>query len=121
VVAAEDTEGEAAEHRPWYTEEERKRVRNRLIALGAIVVIGGAILLRIFSSGAGQATVPAVTGLPFAQAQHQLNEVGLRASETLTTGPVGSIGTVIAQDPPGGTRAKVGAVVHLTVSTAESG
>jgi serine/threonine-protein kinase len=106
--------------RPWYTEEERKRVRNRLIALGAIVVIGGGILLRIFSAGAGQATVPSVIGLPFVQAQQRLNEVGLRAEETLTTGPVGSIGTVIVQDPPGGTRTRVGAVVHLTVATAET-
>ena len=106
--------------RPWYTDEERRRVRNRLIALGAIVVIGGAILLRIFTSGAGQATVPSVVGLPYVQAQHQLNEIGLRASESVTTGPVGSIGTVIAQDPPGGTRTKVGAVVHLTVATAET-
>jgi hypothetical protein len=114
------TDNEAEPPRPWYTDEERKRVRNRLIALGAIVVIGGAILLRIFSSGAGQATVPSVVGLPFAQAQTQLNEVGLRASETLTTGPVGSIGTVVAQDPPGGTRTKVGGIVHLTVATAET-
>ncbi|HVT63943.1 MAG TPA: PASTA domain-containing protein [Mycobacteriales bacterium] len=116
----DDADRQAEAPRPWYTEEERKRVRNRLVALGAIVVIGGAILLRIFSSGAGQATVPPVVGLPFTQAQHQLNEVGLRASETLTTGPVGSIGTVIAQDPPGGTRAKVGGVVHLTVATTET-
>jgi hypothetical protein len=106
--------------RPWYTDEERKRVRNRLIALGAIVVIGGAILLRIFASGAGQTTVPRVVGLPFAQAQQQLNEVGLRATETITTGTVGSVGTVIAQDPPGGTRTKVGTLVHLTVATAET-
>ncbi len=103
----------------WYDDEERKRVRNRLIALGAIVVIGGAVLLRILNSGAGQATVPSVVGLPYVQAQHQLNEVGFRASETLTTGPAGSVGTVIAQDPPGGTRAKVGTLVHLTVATAE--
>jgi hypothetical protein len=120
---AADGDGEAAHPeapRRWYTEEERKHVRNRLIALGAIVVIGGAILMRIFTAGAGQATVPPVVGLPFVQAQQQLNEVGLRADETLTTGPVGSIGTVIAQDPPGGARARVGDLVHLTVATAET-
>ncbi|HVV77556.1 MAG TPA: PASTA domain-containing protein [Mycobacteriales bacterium] len=106
--------------RPWYDEGERKRVRNRLIALGAIVVLGGAVLLRIFSAGAGQATVPSVVGLPYVQAQHQLNEVGLRADETLTTGPVGTVGTVIAQDPPAGTRTKVGTLVDLTVATSEA-
>ena len=116
-----DDAGRAVESkRPWFDEEERKRVRNRFIALGAIVVIGGAILLRIISSGAGQATVPSVTGLPWPQAQHQLNEVGFRASETVTIGPSGSVGTVVAQDPAAGTRTKVGAVVHLTVATAEN-
>jgi hypothetical protein len=118
IEAGEATAPESP--RPWYSEEERKRVRNRLIALGAIVVVGGAILLRIFASGAGQATVPRVVGLPFSQAQQQLNEAGFRAGETLTTGPAGSVGTVIAQDPPGGTSAKVGGVVHLTVVTAET-
>ncbi|MGN6472121.1 MAG: PASTA domain-containing protein [Mycobacteriales bacterium] len=102
--------------RPWYDEDERKRVRNRLIALGAIVVIGGGVLLRIFSSGAGEATVPSVVGLPYVQAQHQLNEVGLRVSETFTTGPLGTLGTVIAQDPAAGTRTKVGSLVALTVA-----
>ncbi|HWC35621.1 MAG TPA: PASTA domain-containing protein [Mycobacteriales bacterium] len=123
VPPAGDPDAADAEpaRRPWYDEAERKRVRNRLIALGAIVVIGGAALLRIFSSGAGQATVPSVIGLPFAQAQHQLNEVGFRANETLTTGPVGSVGTVIAQDPPGGTRTKVGTLIQLTVATSETG
>jgi serine/threonine protein kinase len=104
------------EPRPWYDEDERKRVRNRLIALGAIVVIGGAALLRIFSSGAGQATVPSVIGLPYVQAQHQLNEVGLRASETFTTGPLDTEGTVIGQSPQGGSRVKVGTLVNLTVN-----
>jgi hypothetical protein len=108
--AADETGG------PRYDEDERKRVRNRLIALGAIVVIGGAALLRIFSSGAGQATVPSVIGLPYVQAQHQLNEVGLRASETFTTGPLATEGTVIAQDPQGGRRVKVGTLVNLTVN-----
>jgi beta-lactam-binding protein with PASTA domain len=46
--------------------------------------------------------------------------VGFRTSETETTGPVGSVGTVIAQDPLGGTRTKVGTLVQLTVVTAET-
>ena len=104
-------------NRPWYTDEERKRVRNRLIALAAIVVLGGGALLRIFTAGAGHTSVPNVIGEPWPQAQHDLNEVGLRGNETLTTGPAGTEGTVIAQDPPAGQRAKVGAVVQLTVAT----
>ncbi|HVW80097.1 MAG TPA: PASTA domain-containing protein [Mycobacteriales bacterium] len=102
--------------RPWYDETERKRVRNRLIALGAIVVLGGAVLLRIFSAGAGHTAVPDVVGIPYVEAQHDLNEVGLRGSETITTGPTGTEGTVIAQDPVSGQQAKVGSVVRLTVS-----
>ncbi len=103
--------------RPRYDDDERKRVRNRLIALGAIVVIGGAALLRIFSSGAGQTTVPSVIGLPYVEAQHQLNEVGLRVSATFTTGPLETQGTVRFEDPQGGSRVKVGTLVHLTVVT----
>lgn len=102
--------------RPWYDEDERKRVRNRLIALGAIVVIGGVVLLRIFGSGAGQTSVPNVIGVPYVQALHDLNEQGLRGNETITTGPVGSEGTVIAQDPSAGQQEKVGSVVDLTVA-----
>ncbi|HVS68785.1 MAG TPA: PASTA domain-containing protein [Mycobacteriales bacterium] len=117
AAAAHDTAPEAP--RPWYDDAERKRVRNRLIALGAIVVLGGAALLRIFASGGGQATVPGVVGIPYVQAQHELNDVGFRTNETETPGPVGSVGTVIAQDPPAGTRAKVGTLIQLTVVTAE--
>jgi serine/threonine-protein kinase len=109
-------EPEAETPRPWYDEDERKRVRNRLIALGAIVVLGGAALLRIFSSGAGQTSVPSVIGESYVQAQHELNEIGLRTSETITTGPTGSEGTVLAQSPHGGQRVKVGSVVSLTVA-----
>jgi hypothetical protein len=107
--------------RPWYDEAERKRVRNRLIALGVIVVLGGAALLRIFTSGSGVASVPSVIGEPYVQAQHDLNEVGLRGSETVTTGPAGTEGTVLAQDPRAGQHAKVGSVVSLTVADTGQG
>lgn len=113
-----DAREEAPEpQRPWYTEEEKRRVRNRLIALGAIVVLGGAALLRIFGSGAAQVTVPDVRGLQYPVAQHELIEVGLRTSETTTSGSLDSVGTVKFQDPAPGTRTKVGALVDLTVVT----
>jgi serine/threonine protein kinase len=106
--------------RPWYDEDERKRVRNRLIALGVIVVLGGAALLRIFTAGAGETSVPGVVGVPYVEAIHDLNEQGLRGNETFTTGRPGSEGTVIQQDPTAGQRVKVGAVVNLTVSAVGS-
>ena len=64
--------------------------------------------------------MPNVVGLPFVQAQRQLNEVGLRANETATTGTVDTVGTVIAQDPRAGSRTRVGTLVHLTVVVAET-
>lgn len=113
---AEDGEAAPEPRRPWYDEDERKRVRNRLIALAVIVVLGGAALLRIFTAGAGETSVPNVIGVPYVQAQHDLNEVGLRGNETVTTGRPGTEGTVIAQDPTSGQQAKVGSVVQLTVA-----
>jgi hypothetical protein len=100
-----------------YDDAERRRVRNRLIALGAIVVVGGAILLFMFGRGGGQTTVPDVVGLPYVQALHELNSEGLRGDETVTTGPIGSLGLVRAQYPPGGERVKIGSLVELTVVT----
>jgi serine/threonine protein kinase len=101
--------------RPWYDEDERKRVRNRLIALGVIVVLGGGALLRIFTAGAGETSVPSVIGVPYVEAIHDLNEQGLRGNETFTTGRAGTEGTVIVQYPTAGQRVKVGTVVDLTV------
>jgi PASTA domain len=118
---AADAETATEPKRPWYDDAERKRVRNRLIALGVIVVLGGAALLRIFTAGAGETTVPSVINEPYVQAQHDLNEVGLRGSETVTTGPAGTEGTVLAQDPRAGQPAKVGAVVSLTVAEVAPG
>jgi beta-lactam-binding protein with PASTA domain len=59
--------------------------------------------------------VPNVIGLPFAQAQKELNQVGLRASEVTTSGPLDDVGTVQSEAPTAGTRAKVGSLVVLTV------
>jgi hypothetical protein len=106
--------------RPWYDEDERKRVRNRLIALGVIVVLGGGALLRIFTAGAGETSVPSVVGVPYVEAIHDLNEQGLRGNETFTTGRAGTEGTVINQDPTAGQRVKVGTVVNLTVAAVGS-
>jgi hypothetical protein len=112
----EDSKPTLRPNRPWYDEAERKRVRNRLIALGAIVVIGGGILLRIFTAGAGETAVPGVVGIPYVEALHEVNQAGLRGNETVTTGRPGEEGTVIAQDPVAGQQAKVGSVVRLTVA-----
>lgn len=99
-----------------YEEMQRKRVRNRLIALGAIVVIGGAILLRFVGQGGGDVTVPDVVGLPLDQAQITLTSAGLRDTQSVVAGGTDSGGTVAAESPAAGTRVKAGTTVTLTLA-----
>jgi Protein kinase domain/PASTA domain len=111
-TAMDDTAG--AE--PRYDEAERRRVRNRLIILAAIVVIGGAALLRFIGEGGGDVTVPSVVGLPLSQAQLNLTTAGLRNSEKVTVGSQDSGGTVASQSPTAGQEVKAGSTVTLTLS-----
>jgi tRNA A-37 threonylcarbamoyl transferase component Bud32 len=102
---------------PRYDEAERKRVRNRLIILGAIVVIGGGVLLRFVGEGGGDVTVPNVVGLPLGQAQITLTTDGLQDRQTVVSGGgIGSGGTVFAESPAAGSRVKAGSKVTLTIS-----
>jgi hypothetical protein len=110
--AMDDTPGAA----PRYDEAERKMVRNRLITLGAIVVIGGGVLLRFVGEGGGDVTVPDVVGLPLDQAQITLTTDGLRDTQNVVTGPTDSGGTVAAESPIAGSRVKAGSTVTLTIS-----
>jgi hypothetical protein len=98
-----------------YEEMQRKRVRNRLIALAAIVVIGGAILLRFIGQGGGEVTVPDVVGVPLDQAQITLTSAGLRDTQSVAAGGTDSGGTVAAESPAAGTRVKAGTTITLTL------
>jgi serine/threonine protein kinase len=96
-------------------EASRRLVRNRLIALGAIVVLGGSALL-YFVQGGGEVTVPYVIGLPLNQAQIDLTSAGLRDAQVYTPATIGSGGTVVSETPPAGVRVKAGSLVTLTIS-----
>jgi hypothetical protein len=89
---------------------ERTRVRNKLIALGVIVVVFGAALLWIIGRGGSDGTVPDVVDLPVPQAQSDLIQQGFRGDASQPTG------TVTAESPPAGTQLKRGSTVTLTVS-----
>jgi tRNA A-37 threonylcarbamoyl transferase component Bud32 len=105
--------------RPWYDEDERRRVRNGLIALATIVVIAGAALLILINRGGGPniTTVPSVVGLTLTDAQTQLTEQLLVVNENLTDPQ----GRVTAESPAAGTRVKVGTTVTLTVTPSAGG
>jgi beta-lactam-binding protein with PASTA domain len=93
----------------------------------AVTIIGGFLLaylivaFLIFPAGVipGNAKVPNVTGLLFDDAAKKLGSVGFKASraseEYREATPVN---TVLAQDPPAGTKEPEGSTVNLTVSTA---
>lgn len=77
----------------------------------------------VFPSGVvpGNAKVPSVTGLLFDDAAKRLSTVGFRASrgdeEYRDATP---INTVLAQDPPAGSKEPEGSTVTLTVSSANN-
>lgn len=112
-ASAAMTETPGAE--PRYDEAERKQVRNRLIVLGTIVVVGGGALLRFVGQGAGDVTVPSVVGLPIDQAKLQLTKGRLNNTTQCVVGK-DSGGTVVSQLPLVGASVKAGSTVVLTFS-----
>jgi hypothetical protein len=103
---------------PRYDDAERKQVRNRLIVLGTIVVVGGAALLRFIGESGGQVTVPSVVGLPVNQAQLQLTKDGLRSSSPQCVVGKDSGGTVVSQLPLVGASVKAGSAVVISYAQA---
>jgi beta-lactam-binding protein with PASTA domain/tRNA A-37 threonylcarbamoyl transferase component Bud32 len=77
----------------------------------AALIVGGVLLL----SGAKKVGVPDVVGASQAAAEKALRDKGFSTDSTFETSPKRQ-GEVIGQDPPGGTHAKKGSTVHLTVS-----
>jgi tRNA A-37 threonylcarbamoyl transferase component Bud32 len=107
---------DAIDAAPRYDVAERKRVRNRLIALGAIVVVFGGALMFLIGRGGGEVSVPYVVGLPLSQAQIELTSAGLRDTQAVALTGNDSGGTVIAESPAAGVRVKAGSVIRLTIS-----
>jgi beta-lactam-binding protein with PASTA domain len=105
----------------------RTRLRSSLPY--AVVIIGGflvaylVVAFLIFPSGVipGNAKVPNVIGLQFDDAAKRLAAVGFRASRASEEEREATpINTVLAQDPPSGTKEPEGSTVALTVSKATS-
>jgi len=81
-----------------------------LLLVAALIV--GAILLL---GGSKKVTVPDVVGASQAAAEKALRDKGFSTDSTFETSQRHQ-GEVIGQDPPGGSQAKKGSTVHLTVS-----
>jgi serine/threonine-protein kinase len=81
-----------------------------LLVVAALIV--GAVLLL---SGAKKVAVPDVVGASQAAAEKALRDKGFSTDSTFETSTK-QRGEVIGQDPSGGTQAKKGSTVHLTVS-----
>ena len=82
---------------------------------GTLVDPGTSVSIWISS---GNLTVPNVVGLPATQAQAELANTGFNVGEpNVVIDNSVAEGTVLAQDPVGGTQASLGSTVTLTVST----
>ena len=82
---------------------------------GTLVDPGTSVSIWISS---GNLTVPNVVGLPATQAQAELANAGFNVgSPIIEVNTSVAEGTVLRQDPPGGTTAMLGETIVLTVST----
>jgi hypothetical protein len=107
---------------PAYDDHERRRVRNRLLATGAVVVLLGLVALKLLAGGGTrQVTVPAVVGQPYPTAVAALHRADLAARERPVTDQARPTGTVVAQSPAVGARRRAGTVVTLDVAAGGSG
>ena len=98
---------------PMDPDEEGSRWWAWLLALlvVAALIIGAVLLL----NGSKKVAVPDVVGASQAFAEKALRDKGFSTDSTFETSNRRQ-GEVIGQDPSGGTRAKKGSTVHLTVS-----
>ena len=82
---------------------------------GTLVDPGTSVSIWISS---GNLTVPNVVGLPATQAQAELANAGLNVGTPVkVVDTTVAEGTVLKQDPPGGSTVSLGSTVTLTVST----
>ncbi len=94
----------------------RRRVRNRLIAVGAAAVLVGVALLVVLGRHTGQ-TVPDVRGDTVAAATTVLHAKGFGATERLVPPQAGQpAGRVVAQSPGAGNRVHGGSTITLVVT-----
>jgi serine/threonine-protein kinase len=80
------------------------------------LLVAGAIVAGLLLTGKDKVTVPNEVGNPQAEAEIVLKRAGLSTDVTLKESADKAKGTVIGQDPAGGSRVPKGSVVNLTVS-----
>lgn len=86
------------------------------VALLVGLVVAGAIVAGLLLTGKDKVRVPNVVGSPQAESEILLKRKGLSTDVTMKESPTQAKGTVIGQDPGGGSRVPKGSVVGLTVS-----
>ena len=98
-------------------ESNAKRIWAWVGIAAAVIIAGIAIIWAIVGLGGNQVTVPDVVGSTLEQAVAKMEDAGFVVADIkevadTTVDP----GTVVAQDPEGGTKAREGSNVTLTVS-----
>jgi PASTA domain len=94
---------------------EQRRVRNRFIAIGAVVVLVGLVLLK--ACGGGGQAVPDVTGDSYSRAASTLHADGFVARKRTAPAKAGQrVGTVVAEFPAAGSRPRAGTTITVTVA-----
>jgi len=102
---------------PTYDEKRRRKVRNVFIAVGAVVVLLGFLILHSCTGGAQRVAMPKVTGETYARAAATLHTQGFAVTPHYTHNASHAAGLVLAQSIAPGARVGLGSVVALTVSS----
>jgi hypothetical protein len=113
ISTAESPRPTAAAGSP--VDPEQRRVRNRFITIGAVVVLVGLVLLK--ACGGGNQAVPDVTGDTYTGAVSTLHAHGFAARERTVPARAGQrVGTVISEFPAAGSRPRAGTTITVTVA-----
>ena len=102
---------------PSYDDSQRRKVRNIFIAIAALVVVLGFLILHSCAGGAQRVTMPKVTGETYARAATTLHAQGFAVTKKTTPNVSHAAGLVLAQSIAPGARVGSGSVVSLTVSS----
>jgi beta-lactam-binding protein with PASTA domain/predicted Ser/Thr protein kinase len=86
------------------------------VALLVGVVVAAAIVAGLLLTGKDKVQVPNMVGNPQAESEIRLKREGFSTDVTLKESETQPKGTVIAQDPGGGSRVEKGSIINLTVS-----
>ena len=97
---------------------QQRRIRNRFIAIGVVVVVAGFIVLRSCTNGGvDTARVPKVVGDTYAVGAHALESRGFTVKRDGVHRLHAPVGTVVGQSVKKGTVLQTGSTVTLQVST----